>query len=84
MSRMGHKIPRRRSKLYKLRCAVADIETILRCNNELRFNFPKWSFILAGALRKLEEATAAMHAEEKRTGTRPDEGWTRDQMIGGR
>ena len=81
---MGHKIPRRRSKLHKLRVAVGNIETMIRCNGELKINFPQWSFILAGALWKLEEATAAMHAEEKRTGTRPDEGWTRDQMIGGR
>ncbi len=65
---MGHKIPKERSRLYKLRKTIADFESMLRCNREIAVYFPKWSVSTADIEKNLQKARKEESEELKRRG----------------
>ena len=65
---MGHKIPKERSRLYKLRKTIADFESMLRCNREITVYFPKWSVSTAEIEKNLEKVRKEELKELKRRG----------------
>lgn len=65
---MGHKIPKERSRLYKLRKTIADFESMLRCNREILAYFPDWTVSMKEVEKNLEEARREEKEELKRGG----------------
>ena len=65
---VGHKIPKERSRLYKLRKTIADFESMLRCNREITVHFPEWSVSMKEVEKYLEEARREEKKELKRRG----------------
>jgi hypothetical protein len=65
---MGHKIPKERSRLYKLRKTIADLESMLRCNREITVYFPEWSMSTAEIEKNLKKARKEELEELKRRG----------------
>ena len=65
---VGHKIPRERSRLYKLRKTIADFESMLRCNREIFAYFPDWAVSMKEVEKNLEEARREEKKELKRRG----------------
>ena len=63
---MGHKIPKERSRLYKVRKTIADFESMLRCNREITVYFPKWSVSTAEIEKNLKKARKEELEEVKR------------------
>jgi len=65
---VGHKIPKERSRLYKLRKTIADFESMLRCNREILAYFPYWAVSMKEVERNLEEARRQEKEELKTRG----------------
>ncbi len=65
---MGHKIPKERSRLYKLRKTIADFESMLRCNREISVYFPGWAVSMREVEKNLEQARREEKRELKRSG----------------
>ena len=65
---MGHKIPKERSRLYKLRKTIADFESMLRCNREISAYFPGWAVSMREVEKNLGEARREEKEELKRRG----------------
>ena len=63
---MGHKIPKERSRLYKLRKTIADFESMLRCNREITAYFPEWSVSTAKIEKNLKKGRKEELEELKR------------------
>jgi hypothetical protein len=65
---VGHKIPKERSKLYKLRKTIADFESMLRCSREILAYFPDWAVSMKEVEKNLEEARREEKKELKKRG----------------
>ncbi len=70
---VGHKIPKQRSRLYKLRKTIADFESMLRCNREILAYFPDWAVSIKEVEKNLEEARREEKEELKRRGVDVEE-----------
>ena len=70
---MGHKIPKERSRLYKVRKTIADFESMLRCNREITAYFPELSVSTAEIEKNLEKARKEELKELKRRGFQVEE-----------
>ncbi len=59
---MGHKIPKERSELYKIRKTIANLDAMLRYNKEISVYFPT----LVLPMKEIEENLEIARRKEKK------------------